>query len=58
MQPLDTTRYRLDAPQGPKRHDFSAWKAAVDNAHSQLEHQYTRILNLELMLKYGDKVRG
>ena len=26
--------------------------------HSQLEHQYLRIINLELMLKYGDKVSG
>ncbi len=29
----------------------------MDNAHAQLEHQYNRIQNLELLLKYGDKVR-
>jgi pre-mRNA-splicing factor SPF27 len=56
MAPLDTSRYRLDTPEGTKRHDFGAWKASVDNAYSQLEHQYLRITNLELMLKYGDKV--
>jgi pre-mRNA-splicing factor SPF27 len=56
MAPLDMTRYRLEAPVASKRHDFGAWKASVDNAHSQLEHQYLRITNLELMLKYGDKV--
>jgi pre-mRNA-splicing factor SPF27 len=55
MAPLDMTRYRLEAPVASKRHDFGAWKASVDNAHSQLEHQYLRITNLELMLKYGDK---
>ena len=58
MPPLDATRYRLDAPPASRRHDLAAWKTSVDNAHSQLEHQYLRIINLELMLKYGDKVRG
>uniref|UniRef100_A0A7R9VI47 Pre-mRNA-splicing factor SPF27 n=1 Tax=Chlamydomonas euryale TaxID=1486919 RepID=A0A7R9VI47_9CHLO len=55
MAQLDTTRYRLDAPQGTKRHDFGAWRAAADNAHAQLEHQYLRIANLELLLRHGDK---
>ena len=58
MPPLDNTRFRLEPPSLLKRNDYGEWKKAVDNAHSQLEHQYTRILNLELMLKYGDKVRG
>jgi hypothetical protein len=58
MTPLDTSRYRLDPPGPTKRNDFNAWKSALDNAHSQLEHQYLRILNLELLLKYGDKVGG
>ena len=57
MPPLDATRYCLDAPPASRRHDLAAWKTSVDNAHSQLEHQYLRIINLELMLKYGDKVR-
>jgi pre-mRNA-splicing factor SPF27 len=57
MAPLDTSRYRLDPPGPTKRNDFNAWKSALDNAHAQLEHQYLRILNLELLLKYGDKVR-
>ena len=58
MPPLDATRYCLDAPPASRRHDLAAWKTSVDNAHSQLEHQYLRIINLELMLKYGDKVCG
>ena len=58
MPALDTSRYRLEPPLANKKHDLGAWKACVDNAHSQLEHQYLRIMNLELMLKFGDKVRG
>mmetsp|Transcript_19379 Transcript_19379/g.41933 ORF Transcript_19379/g.41933 Transcript_19379/m.41933 type:complete len:260 (+) Transcript_19379:104-883(+) len=56
LPPLDTSRYRLDPPPQSRRHDPSAWKSAVDNAAAQLEHQTNRILNLELMLKYGDNV--
>jgi pre-mRNA-splicing factor SPF27 len=37
-----------------KQADVSAWTAAVDNAHAQLEHQLNRITNLELLLRYGD----
>ena len=50
---MDTTRYNLDPPPPSKRNDVSAWRAAVDNAYAQLEHQYNRLLNLELLLKYG-----
>ena len=41
-QEMDTTRYRLDPPPLNRRNDMSAWRAAVENAHSQLEHQYNR----------------
>lgn len=55
MAQLDTTRYRLDEPPLNRRNDVAAWKAALDNAHSQLEHQYNRLLNLELLLQFGPK---
>ena len=42
MEPLDTVRYRLDEPPLNRRGDVAAWRAALDNAHSQLEHQYNR----------------
>jgi hypothetical protein len=58
MAPLDTGRYRLDPPSQARRNDVSAWSASLDNAHAQLEHQATRIQNLELLLKFGDKVRS
>lgn len=53
MPALDVTRYRLDPPPQSKRNDHAAWVAAVNNAHAQLEHQLNRILNLELLLKFG-----
>jgi pre-mRNA-splicing factor SPF27 len=30
-----------------------AWQGALENAQAQLQHQKNRILNLELLLKYG-----
>ncbi|MEW5300222.1 MAG: hypothetical protein WDW36_003167 [Sanguina aurantia] len=56
MPPLDKVRYQVNPPIPTRRNDPIAWKAALDNAGSQLEHQYLRILNLELLLKQGDKV--
>ena len=42
MEPLDLQRCLLEPPPLEKRNDFAAWKKALDNAHSQLEHQYNR----------------
>uniref|UniRef100_A0A383VNY3 Pre-mRNA-splicing factor SPF27 n=1 Tax=Tetradesmus obliquus TaxID=3088 RepID=A0A383VNY3_TETOB len=53
MPPLDVTRYRLDPPPQNKANDYSAWLAARNNAHAQLEHQLGRIANLELLLRFG-----
>lgn len=55
MEALDVTRYRLDKPPLARRNDFAAWKKALENAHSQLGHQYNRVVNLELLLKFGPK---
>jgi len=49
----DSLRYRLDPPPHAKRGDVEAWKEAIDNARAQLEHQATRVVNLELALKYA-----
>lgn len=40
MQALDLSRCLLDPPTA--RADVGTWKKALDNAHSQLEHQYLR----------------
>ncbi|KAL3142986.1 hypothetical protein ABBQ38_003268 [Trebouxia sp. C0009 RCD-2024] len=57
VQPLDTSRFHLEPPPASKQNDFNAWRQATDNAHSQLEHQYNRLLNLELLLRYGSNAR-
>lgn len=41
-QAMDTARYNLDPPPPTKRSDHNAWRAVLDNAHAQLEHQYNR----------------
>jgi len=53
MMDLDTTRYQLDPPLTNKINDIQAWKQALQNAESQLEHQYLRLINLELLQTYG-----
>ena len=40
MEPLDLSRCLLDPPAA--RADVGTWKKALDNAHSQLGHQYNR----------------
>ena len=42
MAGLDIARYRLDEPPLNRRNDVTAWRDALENAHSQLEHQYNR----------------
>eukprot|EP00884_Botryococcus_braunii_P012315 jgi/Botrbrau1/21084/Bobra.0144s0082.1 len=56
LPPMDVGRLALPQPPTSKRNDVSAWRAALDNAYSQLEHQYNRLLNLELLLQYGPSV--
>eukprot|EP00824_Muranothrix_gubernata_P019121 TRINITY_DN38675_c0_g1_i1.p2 TRINITY_DN38675_c0_g1~~TRINITY_DN38675_c0_g1_i1.p2 ORF type:complete len:235 (+),score=60.48 TRINITY_DN38675_c0_g1_i1:31-705(+) len=53
MQPLDTTRYLLEPPPPEKQNDLDAWTMALTNARAQVEHQYLRLVNLELLNKYG-----
>ncbi|KAK8405179.1 hypothetical protein O3P69_001625 [Scylla paramamosain] len=55
-QPMDTLsmkRYELPPPPPGKMTDVAAWGECVDNSMAQLEHQATRIMNLELMSEYG-----
>ena len=55
-QPMDTLsmkRYELPTPPSGKMTDVAAWNECVDNSMAQLEHQRTRITNLELMSDYG-----
>nr|KAJ3421100.1 hypothetical protein HK105_004485 [Polyrhizophydium stewartii] len=45
---IDTQRFRLEGPV-----DGQAWDRAIANATSQLEHQNQRLVNLELVSKFG-----
>lgn len=51
--PLDRSKYQVPPPPADKRDDLEAWQTAVDNAHAQLETQYLRLVNLDLLSKYG-----
>lgn len=42
MEPMDTSRYDLQPPQGKEAEDEGAWKRAVDNVRAQAEHQHNR----------------
>ncbi|KAL1122949.1 hypothetical protein AAG570_003274 [Ranatra chinensis] len=53
MDTLSMKRYELPPPPAAKISDLSAWTECVENSMAQLEHQATRICNLELMLEYG-----
>ena len=44
-------RYKLEPP---KTDNIENWKAAVDNAKAQLQHQRHRHINAELLNKYGE----
>lgn len=51
--PLDQARYRVPPPPEGERDSLEAWQKAVDNAHAQLEHTALRLVNLELLSKFG-----
>jgi len=53
METLSMKRYELPTPPPGKMTDIQAWLECVDNSSAQLEHQRTRILNLDMMLDYG-----
>ncbi|KAL5292221.1 BCAS2 family protein [Megaselia abdita] len=53
MESLSMKRYELPPPSAARLSDYSAWQEAVENSMAQLEHQATRVMNLELMLEYG-----
>ncbi|KAK9868164.1 hypothetical protein WJX84_005084 [Apatococcus fuscideae] len=53
MAKLDQERYNMRDPPQLKKNDIATWQNCIQNAHSQLEHQLNRLVNLELLLKFG-----
>jgi len=53
MDTLSMKRYELPTPPAAKMTDVGAWNECVENSMAQLEHQRTRITNLELMSEFG-----
>ena len=53
MSKMDNARYQLDPPPAHQQADPAAWQRAVSNAQAQLEHQATRLGNLELLQQHG-----
>lgn len=45
MDPIDTSRYDLQPPQGAAAEDEMAWKRALGNVRAQTEHQHNRCAN-------------
>jgi len=53
LSPFDTSRYSVDPPLEEEKGQIVAWQKAVQNAKAQIENQTNRIVNLELMKRYG-----
>ncbi|KAJ1919500.1 hypothetical protein H4219_001971 [Mycoemilia scoparia] len=53
IEKFDISRYKLEPPPKDKEDDVQEWISAASNAASQLEHQYLRMVNLELLQQFG-----
>jgi pre-mRNA-splicing factor SPF27 len=50
---LDMSKYEAHPPSDTLAEDVNAWRQAVSNAQIQVEYQKNRLINLELMAKFG-----
>lgn len=57
MDPMDTSRYDLQPPQGAAAEDEAAWKRALDNVRAQTEHQHNRCVGRRLCVNENLRTR-
>lgn len=55
MGSIDSTRYNVEAPQGFWTQDSDAWRQSTAKIHMQSEYNRLRLINLELMERFGAK---
>jgi len=53
LLPFDLSKYTVSKPKENKLKDVNDWQKSISNAKTQLEHQYLRLENIELMKNYG-----
>eukprot|EP00697_Spironema_sp_BW2_P017824 gnl/Spiro4/9636_TR5108_c2_g1_i1.p1 gnl/Spiro4/9636_TR5108_c2_g1~~gnl/Spiro4/9636_TR5108_c2_g1_i1.p1 ORF type:complete len:263 (+),score=79.71 gnl/Spiro4/9636_TR5108_c2_g1_i1:36-791(+) len=53
LDALDMTRYKLEGPPAQKKNDLQAWRDALQHAQVQFENENMRMINLELLSKFG-----
>lgn len=58
MTSIDTTRFQLPPPTARSKASEEEWNKAVDNAATQLLHQQGRLMNIELMKRYGGELQS
>jgi len=52
---IDVSKYKVEAPQGNNAQDHGSWRKAADGIHVQLEYNRLRLVNLELLERWGKK---
>lgn len=55
MGGVDVDRYRVEEPQGENAKDHAPWRRAARAANMQLEYNRLRLVNLEMLEKWGGK---
>lgn len=55
MQGIDALRYTVERPQGNSAQDSNEWRKAAEVIQRQLEYNRLRLVNLELLDKWGTR---
>lgn len=55
MAGIDLEKYKVEAPKGNAAQDHGAWRKLADSINMQLEYNHLRLVNLELLERWGNK---